>query len=257
MKKASILIATCAVIAAASAAMAESNMDFDGKLKPHSMHDIFAGSHQIIPQEALDKVPAPSPVDPEESPIPMIEPWNIDPQGYCMMVPWVDDNGVLHDCGVQPSLLHGYCEQIEIAPGVHFPLCFSGETVSILKSNPGIIREIEAGLKRSYPGYSAQPGFAAAVKELSWDKSTKILYNGKKLFFARRADNNKADGMDHTDIYTPIANAVSSLPNNGTNTSIGALSGSIAGSAGGVVGTIVGAIGGAIAGLAADLTSGS
>lgn len=257
MTKTSILIAAFAVIAATSAATAQVNLDFDGKLKPQSRYGIFSGSHQIIPQETLAQIPIPAPVNLDESPIPMIEPWQTDPNGPCMMIPWRDENGVLHDCVTQPSIVPGYCDRIEIAPGVHFPFCFSGEAVSMLNSNPDIMREIGTGLRLSYPGHSALPGFAAAVRELSKDKSTKILYNGKKLFFARRADNNKADGMDHTDIYTPVVNAVSSLPNNGTNTSIGALSGSIAGSAGGVVGTIVGAIGGAIAGLAADLTSGS
>ncbi|HBB66621.1 MAG: hypothetical protein A2049_01850 [Elusimicrobia bacterium GWA2_62_23] len=258
MKKSNMLIAVFAVLAAASVAKAgEIEIDFDGTkgLKPQSMHDIFAGSHQIVPQEALAKVTLPVPVDPDESPVPMIEPWNIDPMGYCMMVPWVDENGVLHDCGVQPNPSVGYCEQIEIAPGVDFPLCFSGVAVAELNSNPGVMLEIGAGLKRAYPGYSAQPGFAAAVQELSKDKSTRILYNGKKLFFARRAYSNKMDGWDHTDIYTPITDAVDSLPNNGTNTSIGAASGAIAGASGGVVGTVLGAIGGAIAGLAADLAS--
>lgn len=197
-----------AVIAAVSGASAQTpQVDFDGKLKPQPMHDIFAGSHQIIPREALAQIPVPAPVDPEESPIPMIEPWQIDPQDYCMMIPWVDENGVLHDCG-QPNTGPGYCEQVEIAPGVQFPLCFIGGAVATLKSTPGIMHEIGNGLKRDYPNYSAQPGFSTAIKKLSGDKSTKILYNGKKMFFARRTDNNKIDGWDHTDTYTPLTNAV-------------------------------------------------
>jgi hypothetical protein len=260
MKKSNMLIAVFAVLAAASVAKAdEIKVDFDGSdkgFKPQSMHDIFAGSHQIISKESLAYVPVPVPVDPEESPMPMIEPWNIDPMGYCMMVPWVDENGLLHDCsGVQPSLLHNFCEPLEIAPGIQFPLCLSGDAAWELKANPGLTREIGAALKRAYPGYSAQPGFAAAVQELSKDKSTKILYNGKKLFFARRASNNKIDGWDHTDIYTPVTDAVDSLPNGGTNTSISALGGAVAGASSGPIGTILGAIGGAIVGLASDMAS--
>lgn len=57
MKKTSILIALFAVIAAASVAKAEAPaIDFDGKLEPQSMHDIFAESPQIIP----DPFPMPS-----------------------------------------------------------------------------------------------------------------------------------------------------------------------------------------------------
>ena len=111
MKKTSILIAVFAVIAAASVAKAEVSMDFDGKLKPQSMHDIFSESHQIIPSGALNEVAVPVPVDPEESPTPMIEPWNIDPS-YCMMVPWIDENGVLHDCGTQPNASPGHEETL-------------------------------------------------------------------------------------------------------------------------------------------------
>jgi len=259
MKKSNILVAVLAVLAAASVAKAEEiNVDFDGAnkgFKPQSMHDIFAASHQILPKETLAYVPTPVPVDPEESPVPMIEPWNIDPMDYCMMVPWVDENGVLHDCNLQPSLLHNFCNQLEIAPGIQFPLCLSGDAAWELKANPGLTREIAAGLKLAYPAYSAQPGFAAAVRELSKDKSTKILYNGKKLFFARRAYSNKIDGWDHTDIYTPVTDAVDSLPNNGTYTSIGAATGAVGGASGGVVGTVLGAIAGAIGGLAADLAS--
>ncbi|MDP2865252.1 MAG: hypothetical protein Q8O90_03315, partial [Elusimicrobiota bacterium] len=80
MKKSNMLIAVFAVIAVASAAQAEVAINFDGNLGPQAMHDIFADSRQIIPSGALDQVPVPVPADPVESPIPMIEPWNIDPQ---------------------------------------------------------------------------------------------------------------------------------------------------------------------------------
>jgi hypothetical protein len=56
MKKSNMLIAVFAVLAAASSAMAQVSMEFDGKLKPQSMHEIFANSHQLVPVAA----PAPA-----------------------------------------------------------------------------------------------------------------------------------------------------------------------------------------------------
>ncbi|GEM_PF-5700543 len=238
MKKNSILIAAFAVIVAASAAKAQT-MDFDGTkgLKPQSMHEIFAGSNQFLPHEALAPIPEPVPVNTDETLMSMIEPWNIDQQ----------DN----------------CQQIEIAPGLYFPLCFVGDATSILKANHGIIHEVQANLKRAYPDYSAQPGFTAAMKALSGDKSTKILYNGKTLFFAKKtstkwiSDENLAAHAENPHPTYPPSDSEPILPNNGTNTSIGALGGSIAGSASGPLGTILGAIGGAIVGIAADIAAGS
>lgn len=56
MKKTSILIAMFAVMAAASATQAAELVDFDGKLKPQTMHDIFANAHQFIPAPKLSPV---------------------------------------------------------------------------------------------------------------------------------------------------------------------------------------------------------
>ena len=62
MKKSNILIAAVAVMtSAASAAQAQVNINFDGKLKPQSMHDIFANSHQLIPAGADTITPVPVP----------------------------------------------------------------------------------------------------------------------------------------------------------------------------------------------------
>ncbi len=58
MKKSNILLAVLAVMAAASVAKAEmTDINFDGKLKPQSLHDIFANSHQLVP------APMPVPVE--------------------------------------------------------------------------------------------------------------------------------------------------------------------------------------------------
>lgn len=49
MKKMNILaVVAVAVLASASVARAEVNIEFDGRLKPQSMHDVFANSHQLI-----------------------------------------------------------------------------------------------------------------------------------------------------------------------------------------------------------------
>lgn len=54
MKKTRILIATFAVIAATQAAKAETAaINFDGNLKPQTLHDVFVESHQIIPDAPL------------------------------------------------------------------------------------------------------------------------------------------------------------------------------------------------------------
>lgn len=224
MKKMNVLAAVVAVLAAASVAGAqEIEVDFDGAKKgfqAQSMHDIFSGSHQIIPQEALS--PAPVPANPKHIP---------------------------------PNAISSYCEEMELAPGIHLPLCFVGDAVALTRSSPGIIHEIGNGLKQAHPNYSSRPGFTAAMKKLSGDKSMKILYNGKTVVFARNSYINKIDDWDHTDIYTPVTDAVDSLPNNGTFTSIGAAGGAVSGASGGLVGSVLGAIGGAIIGFAADLAS--
>lgn len=54
MKKTNILITMFAVMAVASAAKAEmASIDFDGSLKPQTLHDVFTESHQIIPDATL------------------------------------------------------------------------------------------------------------------------------------------------------------------------------------------------------------
>lgn len=58
MKKSNILIVMLAVIAVASVAGAVEVVDFDGKFKPQSMHDLFAAGHQLLPAAALDTKPA-------------------------------------------------------------------------------------------------------------------------------------------------------------------------------------------------------
>lgn len=243
MKKTSILIAMFAVIAATSAAQAEINMDFDGKLKPQSMHDIFSGSHQIIPQEALAQVPVPAPVDPEESPIPMIEPWQIDPNGYCMMIPWTDEDGVYHDCSPLPNTGPGYCEQVEIAPGVHFPLCFIGDAVVAYKADPAIAHKISTGFKQSYTGYSTNPRFASVLTEIAKDKTAKILYNGKKFSLAKRragrwhSDESLAAHSDYTENHPETQGHIEvAYPG---NTLTGAVAGATSGNLGG---TLIGAV---------------
>jgi len=59
MKKTSILIAVFAVIAAASTARAETTINFDGNLKPQTLHDVFTESYQNIP-DATQPFPMPS-----------------------------------------------------------------------------------------------------------------------------------------------------------------------------------------------------
>ncbi len=53
MKKSSIPIAMFAIIAATCTVQAELNVNFDGNLKPQTMHDIFAAAHQIAPAAAF------------------------------------------------------------------------------------------------------------------------------------------------------------------------------------------------------------
>ena len=72
MKKSNILIAVLAVIAAASSTHAQVQVvDFDGKLKPQSMHDIFATSHQLVPTGADTITPVPVPNISTEMPQPL------------------------------------------------------------------------------------------------------------------------------------------------------------------------------------------
>lgn len=59
MKKTNILIAALAVMTTASVAQAQININFDGKLKPQSMHDIFADNHHLVPAGADAITPVP------------------------------------------------------------------------------------------------------------------------------------------------------------------------------------------------------
>ena len=103
MKKTSIMIAMFVVIAAASAARAEMAIDFDGRSKPQSMHDIFAASHQIIPSGVLNQVPVPTPADRDATPT-TLETWNMNPQGSCMMVCLPGMDGYPNCCNPHDSM---------------------------------------------------------------------------------------------------------------------------------------------------------
>lgn len=61
MKKSNILIAVFSVIVMAASVVKaqEFKIDFDGALKPQTMHDIFANSHQFIPAGADTITPVP------------------------------------------------------------------------------------------------------------------------------------------------------------------------------------------------------
>lgn len=75
MKK--MMIAVFAIMAAGSAAKAEEiNIDFDGKFKPQSMHEIFANGHQLLPAGADMIVAAPASANPDATPAPIIEQTN-------------------------------------------------------------------------------------------------------------------------------------------------------------------------------------
>lgn len=114
MKKSSILIAMFAVIAAATAAKAEATIDFDGKFKPQSMHDIFTNSHPLVSAEALDAV----------TPVPSPSKFMIKPNAVCSIVCYPGNPGLIGnqpgDCGSQPAI-YTSCPQEEVFPDFPMP----------------------------------------------------------------------------------------------------------------------------------------
>ena len=170
MKKSNTLIAVFAVIAAASAARAEVAINFDGNLGPQAMHDIFADSRQIIPSGALDQVPVPVPADPVESPIPMIEPWNIDPQPACMMVCFPGIEGYPDCCGAAQNTYTWWPQPWE-APGTCQPIPHNGNWYEMANCNPTvdwdqIIPSAQGQTKSAKSARIFHPGLQQKLREI-------------------------------------------------------------------------------------------
>ncbi len=61
MKKINVLVAVFSILSMAAVAKAQDiSVDFDGaqKIKPQSMHEMFAATHQIVPASVLKEAPA-------------------------------------------------------------------------------------------------------------------------------------------------------------------------------------------------------
>lgn len=228
MKKTNILIAMFVVIAAASVAKAEmTDINFDGKFKPQSMHDIFAGSHQIIPQEALAQVPVPTPVNPEESLIPMIEPWNIAPQAV---------SGNVEDI----------CSKMSVSHEITIPVCVAG----FLGKEAGATTM--GAIQREWDKQALlHPDVVLNMETIAAGKNVIVKYDGKRLFLkkvsasGRWVDGNPATSW-HPDV-TPIPVAVP------THTVGEAVVGGFGGFASGPATALAGALAGAVHGFIQDV----
>jgi len=283
MKKTSILIAVFAVIAAVSAAQAEVAIDFDGNLGPQAMHDILADSRQIIPSGALDQVPVPVPVDPVESPIPMIEPWHIDPQDQCMMVCFPGVEGYPDCCGASHNT-YTWWPQPWAAPGACQPMPHNGAWYDMVYCSPAVdwgqviagaqgqtksaksARIFHPGLQQKLRdilmGYcNTYPEFAETVLPMLKKEGTKIMTHGRIVYIingnsiirfggkapapSKWVDGNPATSW-HPDV-TPIPVAVP------THTVGEAVVGGFAGFTGGAATSIAGALAGAVHGFMQDV----
>jgi hypothetical protein len=214
MKKTSILIAMFAVIAAASAAMAQAPaIDFDGKFKPQTMHDIFTNSHPLIP--APTPVAAETKINPLGSACALVcvgqrltddcrcedfHPW----QGQNTLETWNwPDETPAGWNSIQQYLQNGdnnYC--VPVAAGPWWMGCVVGAApvkLTVAAEIPGrSFREMSAeqkqqlamyyilqrDLKKAVIARSAEYNFTPEITAFVSNAKTKILYDNKKVYIA-------------------------------------------------------------------------
>lgn len=208
MKKTSILMAMFALIAAASAAKAEAPaVDFDGKFKTQSMHDIFAESHQLIPPGTMEQSPAPAKVA-------------FNPLGSaCSLVcvnqqltadcrcepyfPWSEDNIQIDWNSITQYIQSGnanYC--VAVASGPWWTGCVvGGAPVQLQVANeiPGrsfrsmsaeqkkqlaMYYILQGDLKKAVLAHSAEYNFSTEITAFISAARTRILYDNKKVYIA-------------------------------------------------------------------------
>ncbi len=177
MKKTSILIAVFAVIAAASAARAEVAINFDGNLDPHTMHDIFADSRQIIPSGTLDQILVPVPVNPVQY---------LDPQDQCMMVCFPGVEGYPDCCGGNHNT-YTWWPQPWQAPGACQPMPHNGTWYDMVDCSPAvdwdqIITSAQGQTKSVKSARIFHPGLQQKLRDILMDTATPTL-NSRKLSF--------------------------------------------------------------------------
>lgn len=149
MKRNSVLIAVAAVLAAASPAKAEMNINFDGSMGPQSMHSIFAAGHNLVPASALQQA---APRASEAAPV--LRGKAIDPATYKALTAYY---------AAQPRikmLVSGYYLGKGDAAGAGH---LAGRSVRVLAS-AGSVFVIENGQRERI----ADPALASAVKSLAF-----------------------------------------------------------------------------------------
>lgn len=205
-KTTSMLIAMFAVIAAASVANAEMiNINFDGKLKPQSMHDIFTGSHQIIPQEALAQVPAPTPVNPE----------------------------------MVPGNVKDICSKMSVSHKITIPVCVAGS----LGEGAGAIA-IGAIQQEWDKQALLHPDIALNLETIATGKNVIVKYDGKRLSLKELSAQSKwVDGNPATSWHPDVTPIPVAIPTHTVGEAVvGGLGGFSSGPAAGLAGALAGAI---------------
>lgn len=211
MKK--IMMAVAVLISVAAGARAEEAMDFDGKFKPQTMHDIFANSHQLIP--APTPVPVETKLNPLGSACALVcvgqrltddcrcEPfYSWQDQNSPEVWTWPEDNSPIDWNSIQQYMQSGnnnYC--VPVASGPWWMGCVVGGApvkLSVAVEIPGrrafmemsaeqkkqltIYYMLQGDLKKAVIARSAEYNFTPEIVAFVSDVKTKVLYDSRKVY---------------------------------------------------------------------------
>ncbi len=202
MKKSNILIAAVVVIiSAATAVKAEPNMDFDGKFKSQTLHDIFTNSSQLIP--AAMPVPVETKLNPLGSACAMVcvgqrltDDCRCEPY-----YPWPEDNSPIDWNSIQQYIQSGnnnYCVPVASGPWwvgcvvaaapvmnnytSEIPKRSFGEMSAPQKRLLGIQHILQQALKKAVIARSTIYKFSPEAEKFVSAAKTRILYDNKKVY---------------------------------------------------------------------------
>ncbi|HAT73369.1 MAG TPA: hypothetical protein DCS63_11200 [Elusimicrobia bacterium] len=199
MKKSNILIAAVAVMisAASSAKAVEPNMDFDGKFKPQTMHDIFTDSLQRTP------IPTPAPAEAKfnlyGSACAMMcigqltddcrcEPFQPGPDDWNSIYQYIQsgNNNYCMPVASGPAWLGCVVDAapVKLIVAAEIPGRSFREMSVEQKRQLAMYYILQGDLKKAVIARSAEYNFTPEITAFVSDVKTKILYDNKKVYIA-------------------------------------------------------------------------